>query len=75
MGKLGVMTTYKDLEHLSVGEALERSASMVPEKVCVSFNQDRITYKSLDEQSTALAASLQEIGIRKGERVAIYMSN
>ena len=75
MGKLGVTTTYKELEHLAVGETLERSASIVPEKVCVSIKRDRITYKSLDEKSTAFAASLQQIGIRKGERVAIYMSN
>ena len=26
MGKLGVTTTYGDIEHLTVGEALERSA-------------------------------------------------
>ncbi len=75
MGKLGVTTTYKDLEHLAVGESLERSANIVPGKVCVSFKQDRITYKRLDEQSTAVAASLQEIGIRKGERVALFLSN
>lgn len=75
MGKLGVTTTYKDLAHLSVGETLERSANIAPEKICISFKQDRVTYKSLDEQSTALAASLQEIGIKKGERVAIYLSN
>ena len=75
MSKLGVTTTYEDLEHLAVGQTLERSANLVPDKVCISFKQDRITYKSLDQQSTALAASLQEIGIRKGERVAIYLSN
>ena len=75
MGKLGVTTTYKDLEYLAVGESLERSANIVPGKVCVSFKQDRITYERLDEQSTAVAASLQEVGIRKGERVALYLSN
>ncbi|MCX7143726.1 MAG: class I adenylate-forming enzyme family protein [Proteobacteria bacterium] len=75
MDKLGVVTTYKNIEHLSVGECLERSASIVPDKVCISFKQGRITYRELDAQSTAVAASLQEIGIEKGERVAIYLSN
>lgn len=75
MGKLGVTTTYKDLAHLAVGETLERSASIAPDKICIFFKQDRITYESLDQQSTALAAGLQEIGIKKGERVAIYLSN
>ncbi len=75
MGKLGITTTYKDVAHLTVGETLERSASIAPAKVCISFKQDRLTYKSLDEQSTAVAASLQAMGIGKGERVAVYLSN
>ena len=75
MGKHGVITTYKDLEHLTVGQALERSARIVPNKVCVSFKDDRITYEKLNQQSNAIAAVLQETGIRKGDRVAIYMSN
>ncbi len=75
MGRLGVITTYKDVEHLAVGEALERSAAVVPQKVCISFKQNRLTYKKLNEESTALAASLQGIGLTKGDRVGIYMSN
>ena len=75
MGKLGVTTTYKDLEHLAVGETLERSAHMVPDKVCISFKEERVTYRQLNEQSQFLAAGLEEIGIRKGDRVSIYMSN
>jgi fatty-acyl-CoA synthase len=75
MVKLGVTTTYNNLEHLAVGETLARSANIVPEKVAVSFKQNRITYKELDEHSGALAASLQGIGVSKGDRVAIYMSS
>lgn len=75
MEKLGVTTTYKDLEHLAVGAALERSAAMVPQKVCVVFRGHALTYRQLDEQSSTLAASLQETGIEKGDRVAVYMFN
>ena len=75
MGKLGITTTYKDVENLSVGQALERSAQIVPEKVCVFFNDRSMTYSELDRQSNALAAGLQQIGLRKGDRVAIYMGN
>jgi len=75
MKKLGVTTTYRDLEHLSVGEALERSAHMVPDKVCVFFKDERITYKQLNEDSTALAAGLQDVGIKRGDRVSMYMSS
>jgi len=75
MEKLGVTTTYKDVENLTVGAALERSAQIVPNKVCVFFKDQGMTYKVLNQQSNALAASLQKMGIEKGDRVAIYMSN
>jgi fatty-acyl-CoA synthase len=75
MGKLGVTTTYKDVENLTVGQALERSAQMVPEKVCVFFNDQKMTYRELNQQSNALASGLQKMGIEKGDRVAIYMSS
>jgi fatty-acyl-CoA synthase len=34
-----------------------------------------MTYKELDERADAFAASLQDLGIQKGDRVAIYMKN
>ncbi|MCX5807536.1 MAG: class I adenylate-forming enzyme family protein [Proteobacteria bacterium] len=75
MTKLGITSTYKDVENLTVGEALERSAEIVPNKVCVFFKDDSLTYKGLNEQSNALAGALQEMKIKKGDRVAVYMSN
>lgn len=73
MAKLGIISTYKDVENLTVGMTLERSASIVPEKVCVFFKDQRMTYKELNEKSDKVAAALQDMGIRKGDRVAIYM--
>ena len=75
MGNFGVITTYKDVESLSVGQALERSARIVPEKVCVFFEGREMTYRELNQQSNALASGLQKMGIEKGDRVAIYMSS
>jgi acyl-CoA synthetase (AMP-forming)/AMP-acid ligase II len=75
MAKLGVTSTYKDVENLAVGEVLERSSEIVPNKVCVFFKDDSLTYKGLNEQSNALAAALQKMGIRNGDRVAMYMSS
>jgi fatty-acyl-CoA synthase len=34
-----------------------------------------MTYKEVDESVTALAASLQQLGMAKGDRAAIYMKN
>lgn len=75
MRRLGVTTTYRDVENLNVGEMLERSSSIAPEKVAVIFKKDRVTYKMLNELSNILAASLHEVGIKKGDRVSIYMFN
>ena len=75
MGKHGITTTYKDVENLSVGETLERSAEIVPHKVCVFYKDDHLTYNDLNQQSNALAASLQRMGIEKGDRVSMYMSS
>lgn len=75
MRKLGAITTYKDVESLSIGQALERSRYIAPRKTCVFFKEEGLTYKQLDDQSTALAVGLQEMGIKKGDRVGIYMFN
>ena len=75
MGKLGVTTTYKDVENMTVGAALERSAQMVPDKVCVFFKEERITYKQLNEQSELLRQVFRRSGSEKGDRVSIYMSS
>ena len=75
MGKPGVFTSYRDVESLSVGQVLERSAQIAPEKVCVFFKDQCLTYKALNEQSNAIASSLQQVGIRKGDRVAVYVPN
>lgn len=75
MKSLGVSTTYKNVENLNVGEMLERSSSIAPEKVAVTFKKDRVTYKDLNERCNILGASLLEVGIKKGDRVSIYMSN
>ena len=75
MKSLGVSTTYKNVENLNVGEMLERSSSIAPEKVAVTFKKDRVTYKALNERCNILGASLLGVGIKKGDRVSIYMSN
>jgi fatty-acyl-CoA synthase len=75
MGNQHATTRYEDIENLAVGACLKRSAVMVPQKVCVFFKDKSLTYKQLDEESDGLAASLQESGITKGDRVAVYMFN
>jgi fatty-acyl-CoA synthase len=63
------------LKTVSIGEALEQAASLAPQKIALVEGEKRRTFKELDAMANALAASLQELGLRKGDRVAIYMKS
>ena len=65
----------QDLEKLTVGQVLERSANLSPDKTAVVDGDHRTTYKKLNAMADALAASLAKLGFKKGDRVAIYMKN
>ena len=65
----------KNLESLAVGQILENAAKSVPDKIAVVDGGLRITYDELNRTTDALAASLDDIGLKKGDRVAIYMKN
>jgi len=60
---------------VSLGKALEEAASLAPYKVAIVEGEQRRTFKELDAMANALAASLQELGLRKGDRIAIYMKS
>jgi acyl-CoA synthetase (AMP-forming)/AMP-acid ligase II len=65
----------EDLKSLTVGQVLERSAAQVPDKIAVVDGDQRKTYRELNAITDALAAALADIGLRKGDRAAIYMKN
>ncbi|UCE54538.1 MAG: acyl--CoA ligase [Desulfobacterales bacterium] len=65
----------KIFESLTVGKVLEKSATQVPDKTAVVDGEQRKTFKELNTMANALAASLAEIGFKKGDRAAIYMKN
>jgi fatty-acyl-CoA synthase len=69
------MSRYDEVSGLSVGEMLRDSARAVPGKEALVSGPVRMTYKELDERVTAFAASLRNLRIGKGDRVAIYMKN
>jgi len=69
------MSRYDEVSRLSVGDMLRDSARRVPGKEAVVSGPTRVTYKELDEKVTAIAASLQKLGMEKGDRAAVYMKN
>ena len=66
------MITY---DSVTVGQVLERSAAQVPDKIAVVDGANRKTYSELNSMAIALAVSLAELGLKKGDRTAIYMPN
>jgi len=65
----------KIYESVTVGQVLERGAAQVPDKIAVVDGAKRKTYSELTSMANALAVSLAEIGLTKGDRTAIYMPN
>ena len=58
-----------------LGEALTFSAREHPSKTAIIIKTKEYTYSSLKESSEKLAEHLVFAGIKKGDRVAVYMNN
>jgi len=54
---------------------LERNAEKFPDKEAVIFQDRRLTYKEINERVNSLAKGLLDLGIRKGDIVAILLFN
>src|SRR4030066_1133121 len=54
---------------------LEESARKYPDSPCTIFKGAVITYREMDELTDRLAASIASLGIKKGDRVGIFMLN
>jgi len=54
---------------------LEQSAQKYPDKPCTIFKGAEITYKEMNEITDRVAAALADMGVKKGDRVGIFMPN
>src|SRR5215470_18040594 len=54
---------------------LERSTRVFPSKTAVVDRESRFTYQEFLEKARALAAGLQDIGIKRGDRIAFLAFN
>ncbi len=59
----------------SVGDLVARNARNFPNDVGLIFGEKRLTWKELDARAKAFANSLLELGLERGDRVAIYAKN
>ena len=64
-----------DYEHIPLYVYMERAADQWPEKVAFIDGQRRVTYAELLAEARSFATGLAEMGIRKGDRVALFAPN
>lgn len=60
---------------MQLEEFLESSADRFPDKVALVVGTQRLTYRVLEERANRVAHSLMELGVQRGDRVAIYLEN
>ncbi|MDP2726623.1 MAG: class I adenylate-forming enzyme family protein [Dehalococcoidia bacterium] len=75
MAQWGKLTDFEEIRYCDLGQTLERSARLCPDKTALIYEDQRVTYKELNDRVDALASSLQALGIKKGDRVAIDLVN
>jgi len=71
----GVPADIDPSQYSSLVELLEESFKTFAERRAFICMDKAISYRELDEMSTALAAYLQGLGLQKGARVALMMPN
>jgi long-chain acyl-CoA synthetase len=60
---------------IALHDILERTAKSYPEKVAIAFSDKEITFRDLNSSSAAFATALAAIGVKKRDRVAIFLPN
>jgi len=58
-----------------LGEALSTSCAKYPLKIVAIYKGEEFTYQSLKESAENLASHFIKEGIKKGDRIAIYLNN
>jgi len=56
-------------------EILEKTAKEHPEKAAIAYLEKEITYAELNSLSDKFAAALAALGVKKGDRVAVFLPN
>ena len=63
------------LKEMNLGELIDQVSTIYPDKEALVFRNLRITYKGLQEKVNQTAKGLLKIGVSKGDKVSVLMSN
>ena len=70
----GVPETVEIPTH-TLHQTLSNAAEKYPASTATIYFDQKMTYRELDAAATRFAAALQNLGVKKGDRVMIYMPN
>jgi len=66
---------HLDYPDVPLHHFLEEAARKYPDHTALVMKGGKVSYQELDEQSDKIAAALADMGVQKGDRVAILMAN
>jgi long-chain acyl-CoA synthetase len=69
------MANDSDSVGFFAAEVLDRAAERQPHKLAIIAKEGELSFASLNQKVHALAANLQQAGIRRGDRVAVLLPN
>lgn len=64
-----------DIPEIPFGEMLWESAQRFPEKIAIVYQGQKISFRELDGLVNSFANALSKLGVKKGDRVALFMTN
>jgi fatty-acyl-CoA synthase len=59
----------------NIGKIVEKWADLTPDKAAVIFEDKPVTYRELNEGANRVAHCLQEKGLKKGDRISVFLLN
>ncbi|GAE25349.1 long-chain-fatty-acid-CoA ligase [Halalkalibacter wakoensis JCM 9140] len=66
---------FKERYQMSLSQLLEAALAMKQDEEAIYDGYRRVTYQELDREAGQLASSLNQLGIGKGDRVAVSLPN
>ncbi|MCT7952595.1 long-chain-fatty-acid--CoA ligase [Ancylothrix sp. C2] len=60
---------------MNIAHHIERGRSLFPDKIALVFEDKSYTYKQLDRLTNRVANGLRDLGIHRGDRVALFLPN
>ncbi len=60
---------------MTLSTLISEKAKNIPERICIKFRKEKITYSEMDNLVSSVAGGLATLGLRTKDRVAILMDN